>query len=39
MRAEPLRGDDSQTVEGIAEGFPDTLDVSTLFRTKNLIGF
>ena len=25
MRIEPLRGDDGQTVKGIAEGFPDTL--------------
>jgi hypothetical protein len=24
MRVEPLRGDEGQTVEGIAEGFPDT---------------
>ncbi len=25
MRVEPRRGDDGQTVEGIASGFPDTL--------------
>jgi hypothetical protein len=25
MRMEPLRGDDGQPVEGIASGFPDTL--------------
>ena len=24
MQVEPLRGDDGQTVEGLAEGFPDT---------------
>ena len=25
MRMEPLRGDDGQTVEGLAEGVPDIL--------------